>query len=103
MEQPESLEVQDEADRYAEGVDAAHEWAGENAGHGDLLRVLQMAKRRGAYLTDLDILAVLGADDETDVFGEDCEDAAAPGFVRGFVDGTRQVQEIVDEILRKRT
>ncbi len=103
MGQSESLEAQDEAYRYAEGVDAAHEWAGENAGPGDLNRVLQMAKRRGAHLTSLDILAVLGADDETDVFGVDCEDAAAPGFVRGIVDGTRRVQETVDEILRKRT
>ena len=103
MGQPESPEARDEADRYAEGVDAAHEWAGENAGHGDLHRVLQMAKQRGAHLTDLDILAILGADDETDVFGVDCEDAAAPGFVRGFVDGTRQVQETVDDILRKRS
>ena len=94
--------AQDEADRYAEGVDAAHEWAAENAGHGDLQRVLQMAKRRGVLLTDLDILAVLGADDETDVFGFDCRDSAAPGFVRGFVDGTRQVQERVDAILRIR-
>ncbi len=100
MEQPDSSTAQDQAD-YAKGVEAAHEWAAEHAGYGDLHRVLLVAELHGALLTDLHILDALDADD-ADVFGDAYEDTEAETFVRGFVDGARQVQESVDEALRKR-